>query len=424
MIAIQKIKELIKNKENLNEFIFVWYIFSFFIFLPISKFSIEIYRIVFIINTAVIFIMSYIKTGKILLKKDIILLFIVIGIFIIDFFFRKNEYTIQIYYEFIKRCYIPCYFFNRTTSIKSIMKYLSNISKIIILFYIWDPLLNYYFTGIYMGYGMSIMLPAFISIYTYCFIKKDKWDIIFLIFSFLAIFIFGNRTCLLAILFMIALSSPLLLRDFKRIIYNIRKKQHKKTNKYCVILSCFIIVVVFAYFCPAPENTCIANFKKWINNISTGNGSFLKSYSLGKYEQMMEGNYSNLISKRTIIYPKAIELIKNDFYNNLDKLILGNGTGYFMSINEGVYSHSILFDLIIEYGIIGIGLFGSIFIYCLIKWIKKAKKENFLFGIFLLCLAFPKLLLSSYFQKETYLWLFLIWVISQYANNNLKRLEP
>lgn len=399
MLKIEKIK-------NLNEIIFVWYIFSFLTFLPISKFvGINAYRAIFVINVLAIFVISVLKNKNILLKKDIVLLVITLIPFIIDFFFRKNQHTIEIYYNFIKKCYIPCYLFNRTSSIKAIIKYLAFFSKITIMVYLWDPLFNYYFSDTYMGYGGVMILPSFIAIYINYFINKKKIDIIFLIFSFLAIFIYGNRSCLLSIILMFILTSKLLLRSIKRLRKSkVWNDKLKNINKYLIVMTCVVVILVVIFLVAT--------------NINKDNSIFSKSYSLKKYEQLLSGQFETIFSGRTKLYLKAIDIIKNTASSNIWNLFLGNGTGYFMSVNDGVYTHSIIFDLIIEYGIVGFVIYFCTFIYCLIKWIKNSKKEKFLFGVYLLCLSFPKVLLSSSFQKETYLCLFILFVISYFSKDN------
>lgn len=468
-----KIKDKVLNikKCKINELLFAWYIYSFVFLTPISiMFGVNAYRACFIMNLILVFIFSFIQTKKIILKRDFVLLLIATIIFLIDFIFRRNLYVVEIYSEFIKMCFIPCYLFNRTSNIKYIMKYLSNFSKVAIIFFIFDPLFDYHFSSTYMGYGFTIAVPAFLAIYAFNFINHNKINLIFLILALVSAIIYGNRTCLLSIIFMIILTSKLILNEFKR------RKIIRNINIISIIKKTALIIIVFAlsfginylivYTSKTSVKEVFTNMKtkvisyfnqvesddytsekgnvtkynnvlidkesnnkiveeKTNNNQNNKEGNkkttesksnnkeeilVSKSYSLKKYEQAISGKYNTILSGREKIYEEAINLMKNEKVLNL---FIGNGAGYFRTLNsKGTYSHSIIFDLIIEYGLIGLFAFSILGMYCLIVFFRKVKKEKFLFASYLLCLAFPKLLLSLYFQKDTYLWLFIIYIMT------------
>lgn len=398
----------IEKIKNLNEIIFTYYMFSMVAFWPVGIWGGEIpYRIFFILNTLVLFVFSLIKNKKVLIKKDIILLIIVSGIGIIDIFFRKNNYTIMTYIKFFQDCYIPCYLFNRTNNIKNIIKYMAIFSKIIIIAYIFDPFFGYYFSGTYMAYGYSIMLASVFSIYIYYLIRKNNTDIIFLILGFIAIFIYGNRACVLSMFFMFILTYKLLIKRLGIGIRKIGKKRSEFLKKTSIIFGIFIISFVVNY-------ALIIQIPRLLENGNLSTICF-ESYSVRRYKETIEGIGGDITSGRLAIYSKAVGIIKDTYTRGIETLLFGNGTGYFRNINEGIYTHSIIFDLLIEYGIFGTILFIGLLLYCVFIWLKNSKTYKFLFGAYLIGLVFPKLLLSSYFQTEGCLFLFIIFVTSNYA---------
>lgn len=481
-MKFMKDKILNIKKCKINELLFAWYISSSAFLVPISiMFGVNIYRFCFAINLIIIFIISMIKNKKIILKQDFILLLIVTVIFLIDFIFRRNGYVLKTYFEFIKMCFIPCYLFNRTSNIKYIMKYLANFSKVAIILFIFDPLFDYYFSSTYMGYGSTI-LPAFFAIYIFNFINHNKTNFIFIILALVFTIIYGNRACLLSIIFIIILTSGFIFNDLKKrkIIRNINiintaKRTFLITIVFVLSFGINYLIVytskndvreifnnmkdqVASHFSQVKtdgttnkivndnnvknpnkdSNNEIINKKidnngsrkesidnkngnttidKKVNKKTTENKSNDKekildsnSYSLKKYEEAISGKYNTILAGRGKIYEEAINVIKNEKIFNL---FAGNGTGYFRTLNsKGAYSHSIIFDLIIEYGLIGLFAFSILGIYCLTIFFRKVKREKFLFASYLLCLAFPKLLLSLYFQKDTYLWVFIIYMMT------------
>lgn len=412
-----KIKQIIDNKRNLNEFIFAWYMFSYLIFLPLSILLGEnVYRVFYYTNLLFLVTVSIYKNRKILKKNDIFLIGIGLCIYITDVCFRYNDYTNKIFFNFFKMICIPCYFFNRITNVKALINYMANLSQIAFVFYFFDPFFKYQFHLTYMQYGVYVTLPTFCLTYINHFIKRKNTDILFLVLSFFSILVYSGRTCILSVLLLLTLTYKFIFKDIIKI-----KKKHK-LNKSLIIKNGTIIVLLLITFSinlglnkiiKNKEND-INNETKSIKNSENKQNAVGYSYSLKKYEQMISGQYNTILSGRQNIYTKAIEIIKDTFLNSKIKFILGNGTGYFWSANKGVYTHCIIFDLIIEYGFLGFSLFVAIGIYCFIKWIKRTNRHTYLLGAYFFSFAIPRALLSSYFQIELYLWLFIIYAMSNF----------
>lgn len=439
---MEKIKKYIEEKDNINEIIFCWCICLVIWGLPVSVlFGAKIHFLFFIINLMIMLVVSWIKNKKILIKKDIIPLVPTVIMFLIDFLFRKNDYTFSTYYIFIRKCYIPYYFFNRTKNIKEMFKYFALFSRVSIIIFLFDAIFNYHFTNNYMTYGFTIMLPAFFSIYMYHFIQKKETDFLYLIISFLGIFIYSNRTCMLSVICLLIFSSKMAIRELK----NKREESHDKARKTILYKNGIVILLLIISFSvnyaimyiEINSEEIVAEFQETIQNMkkhkqkTENKGDKLSksimtfnSYSLTKYKEATEGKKNTILSGRGKIYKKAISIIKNDVFSNPLSFLFGNGTGYFRSLNDGIYTHNILFDFIIEYGFCGF-LFGVILIVCCaIKLFKNYKdKENYMFGIYWIFLAFPRLLLSLYFQEETTIWIFITFILTCYPIKLKKYLE-
>ena len=509
-----------KNKENikkdLNVIILCLYIFLPIFFLPVSVLLGErVYKIVFLIFNILFVALSYYKNKKIITIRDIVLTIILFCLFLIDFLLRKNSYTMSIYYIVIRTILIPFYYFDRIENKKDILKYLSLFAKVAVVMFLFDPLLHYFFTSTYMGYGFSIMLPSFLAIYIYHFIEPKENDYLFLILSAIGIVVFANRNCTLAILFALVLTFGFIKERFKnrkKIIKNIKLNFKKIIIKNFTIIGLLalsfginyaIVKIDYAKNNPIVQpvdntknnsttkkndidknnvegnkNNSDKNNDKVINDpsketqnkstdISSNNGKEenknsgsnntnisnnpsknnndkvtnnqssnvkteqkddkvvsngddfdlnLRSYSFDKYFQVLTGKTDRILSGRIKIYKDVFTVIERDILSSPISLIFGRGTGYFMSLYKGVYTHCIFFDLFIEYGIIGSLIFLSLLVYCIFKFAKLYKKDKniYLLGVYFLTIAFPKLLLSSHFQKEIKLFLFIFLILSIY----------
>ncbi len=463
------------------ELCFGLYFFLPFLFLPISVILGEtFYKIVFVVINAFFVFISILKSKKLFIKRDLIAIGIFIFFFAIDFLFRKNTLTLSIYFALAK-VVLGCYYFNRITDYKKALKYLSVISKIVLAMFLFDPMLDYYFTTNYMGYG-SVMLPSFIAIYVYHILEKKDLDILLLIVSFVFIFVCANRTCLLAIGFLVLLTFRIILKDIKKNKRAFCFNSYFNKSKLSRLLI-FIIIFGISFgvnymvsknvkkaLMPEPvdvlkqseidDNNELNNDNGIGNNSSnsdtvTSNDNISNSdtvtsndnisnqeinnneqfegptktkknsysYSIDKYKQILKGDFSRLLSGRIPIYKKAISVIKNDVLNNPINLLFGRGIGYFMFVNEGVYSHLIFFDIFIEFGALGLVSFLIILGLCLYKYKKcyKDYKIEYLILTFCLVIVFPKLLLSSYFTKELTLFIFIYFIFFLYPITFRKR---
>jgi len=114
---------------------------------------------------------------------------------------------------------------------------------------------------------------------------------------------------------------------------------------------------------------------------------------------------------RFSIWNRSLEIIN-------DNVLLGKGIGYYQSLH-GTYSHNILLDLLMFFGLFGF----IIFIYHIIKSFYKILFSNgivSILGIVFICLWFPKLLFSNYFLRDLGFWCFLLYPYTKSFTINSK----
>ena len=465
---IQKYWKTIKDsvKNDINVVIFCLYLFLPVFFIPVSVILGEkVYKVVFILLTLVLVITSCAKNKKLVSKREFFVGLILLVLFGIDFLLRKNSYTLSLYIVMAKTILVPFYFFNRIEKKTNILKYLSLFSKIAMVMFLTDPLFHYYFTESYMGYGYVIMLPAFLSIYLYHFIEPKENDYLFLTINVISTVIFANRNCILAIFFVFLLTLKFVrnkLKDRKKSFEKIKNNYKKFAVKNLITIGFFVlgfacnfVVAKIDYSIkhpnnpptpvvtptpvpsvePTPTSSGIVTPTPTIGPtatpaltptpvatptpVPTPEDDFdlnWNSYSFDKYWQVLNGKMDRILSGRIGVYNNVFKVIRENILTSPISLIFGRGTGYFMSLYEGVYTHCIFFDLFIEYGIVGTILFLILLGYCIYKFKKLSKKDKYLYllAVYFFVIAFPKLLLSSHLQKEPAIFLFIILMLLTY----------
>lgn len=363
-------------KENLNEILMVYYIFSYILLARIIPNYTTISTTVLLINVIMVLLISVIYNRKRLkfTVQEIILYLIIILYAVIDYNFRFNEFTIQTYTYMIIFAMIPIFLFARIEKIEKFFTVYSFFSVIIALLFILDPFQEYKYSGDYMGFGYSVMMLAYIGLYILIRNKKSICLKILWIIVSIEILIFANKGAIFSIVLF-------------TLLYEILIKKNTLKNILIIIIGCILFV---------SSNFII----EVIYELTIDNG--INSYSIKTLYQMSNKTSTGL-SGREDIWKKAI--------SELDEhILLGNGAGYYRTTNNGSYSHNLVFDILIEYGIIIFIILSIIILKGILK-LKKAEGENRLVGLIFLSMWFPKLFFSSYFQSEIGFWLFIIWAL-------------
>lgn len=366
-----------KIKKSLNEMLLAYYIFSFVLLARIIPNYKDISTVILTLNViGIIFISIVINNKKTKFTVSELLLNIgILGMFVIDSGFRNNEFTNQIYTYMIIFAIIPNHLFLQMKSNEKFLNYYSLFALLTALLYIIDPFQSYKYSGDYMGFGYNVMLITYIGIYIKAREKKNILYYAILIIIMFEMTFFANKGAILSIIIFTA-------------IYEIIIKKNTVKN--------IIIIVICGIFIMS-SNFIIEK----IYTLAIDNG--INSYSI-KTLYEMENKTSSGLSGREEIWQSAKEMIKENF-------ILGSGAGYYKANNkENLYVHNIVYDIIIEYGIIIFMLMSIIIIKGIIKLIKE-KGSNKVVGIVFFIMWFPKLMFSSYLQAEMGFWLFVIWAL-------------
>ena len=371
-----------KVKKNLNEILLAYYIFSFVLLARIIPNYKEVSTIILTLNVlAVILISIGINNKKTKFTVSELLLDAgIICLFVIDSTFRNNEFTNQIYTYMIIFAIIPNHLFIQMKSNDNFLRYYSLFALLTALLYIMDPFQSYKYSGDYMGFGYNVMLISYIGVYIRAREKKSILCYVVLVIIIFEMAFFANKGAILSIIIFTA-------------IYEMIIKKNTIKNIIIVVIcgtlimsSSFIIERIYA--------------------LAIDNG--INSYSIKTIYEMQNKTASGL-SGREKIWQNAEEMINKNFF-------FGNGAGYYKANNsQKLYTHNIVYDIMIEYGVIIFILMTVIIIKGSIKLIKENGKNKVL-GLVFLIMWFPKLMVSSYLQAEIGLWLFIIWSLTKNKN--------
>ena len=368
-------------KENLNEILLAYYIFSYVLLARVVPNYLAISTNVLLINVIMVLLISIIYNRKRLKLtiQEIILYLIIILYAVIDYNFRFNEFTIQTYIYMIIFAIIPTFLFVRIEKIEKIFVVYGFFSVVIALLFVLDPFQEYKYSGDYMGFGYNVMMIAYIGLYILIRNRKSILLKILWIIVTIEIIFFANKGAIFSIVLF-------------TLLYEILIKKNTLKNLLILVIGCILLV---------SSNFIIDAIYK----VAVQNG--IDSYSIKTLYQMSNKTSSGLSGR---------EEFWNEAISELDENILfGNGAGYYRTTNNGKYSHNLIFDILIEYGIIIFMILAIIILKGILK-LKKVEGKDRLIGIIFLSMWFPKLFFSSYFQSELGFWLFIIWALLKDKN--------
>jgi O-antigen ligase len=226
-----------------------------------------------------------------------------------------------------------------------------------------------------MNYGFLFALPSYMGIHIGRKYLGHKWMFILEIISLFCLVIFSNRSVLLSLfMFIVALEMIHMKITAKKLAG--------------IVLSSFAIFFPLVY---------IEKITNWLSIKLSNYGIY--SYSIIHINYFFSSNnVEKLFSGRLSIWKNAKKLIA-------DNPLFGSGTGVFQAIN-GVYTHNLYYDLMVQYGVIGLLFYGFLIFISAFKVLRSNENKRLL-GVIFLFLWFPKLFLSVYFYKDIAFWLFL-----------------
>lgn len=376
------------KKQNLNELLFVLYIFLFAFIKLFFKINPSHTFLMLLFPTVLILIISLLYNGKnaIIIKPQIIFvtLFVLIT-FILSIIFNNNSYLYLYLYEFLIYGLIPMYLFSKVTDYNMVINIGGKLSIIVFILYCSDPLNNYYYFSDYMGFGFGCMLPVFFfSCLSRKLLKKNKYIFLELL-SLAELLIFCNRGSFL---------TAILIEMMFFIVDNDKGFNKVAFFKVTVLLTFFFLLISkINYFLVAIQ-------------ILTKRMHF-DSYSISAISSMITGNSTGL-SGRDVIWKNALLYFSKSPF-------IGHGIGSFEKVYN-IYTHNIILETLTSMGLIGV----IILIVSIMKYFFKVINDNNkCFYIGLLIMAIVPLMFSIYIYKWIYFWLFIYIAYAKSRNKKV-----
>jgi len=375
-----------------HELLFVLYFWGFTMLRPILQIFPDKSRFILLVFATILLIISLFKIlSSGIVIKGYKLIAGVLFVLLCDLLFRPNIYTSQFIYEFIIYGLIPIHLLSQVKDTTKLLKTYSFFSVIVFILFFIDPFIDYATMEDYMTFGFSFALPAYFGLYIGRKIFGFKWILPIELICLLELVVFANRSTILSVV---------LLWVILEIFYV--KRSIKKSVRIIVAISSFPLFLFF-----------LQDILNWTNALLRKYDYY--SYSLYHLQlYISQRDWVGLFSGRFDIWNQAINIIN-------ENIIIGSGTGIFQA-RHGYYVHNIFYDIILQYGLLGLILLILLFIKSWIN-ISRQKESTKLVGLFLFCLWFPKLLFSAYIFKDIGFWCFLAYGFILFSGKSEEKLN-
>lgn len=361
-----------------NELIFVLYFWGFTLIRPVLQLFSEHSTKILFAYVMLILIASFwvVIKNRIIVSKAYLIILVMIHVLLFDYLFRFNSYVSVYLYEFITYGVMPIHLLSQVRDPKLLLKVFSIVSFVTFVLYFRDPLAQYTIFGDYMSFGFNLALPAYIGMSIGRKYLGFKWMLVFELMCLAEIIIFANRSSLLALLVFLFIKEIVLI--------------DKKGKKIIKVVGTFFITLIGVLNVP--------NIIKWLQLIIRSRG--YSSYALNQYVHYLHHiSLDDLFSGRFYIWENAKNMLS-------ENLVFGHGTGAFQAKHVS-YTHNLYYDLLIQYGIIGLVIFC---VGCYLSCRKILIHRNIylkLIGILFFCIWFPKLFFSVYIFRDMGIWCFM-----------------
>lgn len=381
-----QINKEIQEEKVSQELILVLYFWGFALLRPVLQYYIDYSTIILFIYTFTLMIVSVgilLRTKK-RIKHSYIIITGMFFVFLCDLLFRPNDYIAKYMYEFTIYGAIPVYLLSQVKNMKKLLKIFSFLSLIVFLLYFMDPLNGYAVFGDYMTFGFNVALPAYFGLYVGRKFCGYKWMRFFEILCLLDIVVFASKSAIISVIVLWII-----------IEFFYMKHNTKKNVKILIKILCVAIVFIF-----------LQDIIFWSVFLLGRYGVY--SHTLRHIQlYLFNADWSNLFSGRLPIWELAKSMISDNY-------LIGSGTGAFQA-RYSFYSHNLYYDIMIQYGLVGLVVFTSLIINSFHKIIRQ-KDYTQLVGIIFFCLWFPKLFFSIYMFRDIGIWCFLAFGFLHFEN--------
>ncbi|MBP2657832.1 MAG: O-Antigen ligase [Firmicutes bacterium] len=345
--------------------------------LQIAKSNSTLILLGFVLVLLSIFSLNIFIKRRLQLNEALLMIFSFAILFILDVLLRNNECSYKYIYQFTYSGLIPVIFLSQVENSKKLLYYFSILSSVAFIIYAYDPIENYVLFGNYMDFGFNLAMPAFLGLFIGFHYFGIRWMFLLEVLCFIEILVFANRSALLSIMVFV-------------VFYVLGQKQLTRNLWVLILIS-----------------SCIGGFL-YNNAISIIDMLYEFVHDLGYSSYALSAMHSyftmqdieTLFSGRFYIWEMANAMI-------YEEPLFGQGMGSFEA-KTGLYSHNIVLDIMLFYGIIGLIIFCAIISksgWCLLK----SESSTKVLGTLFCCLWFPKLLFSAYFYEDIGFWCFLVF---------------
>lgn len=298
------------------------------------------------------------------------------------FFITDSTFSLKYFSDFIIYGTIGMFLvslkFNSDKTIKTIATVFLVFSLLTLLKYIpRAEVLNYDESSMEISYTMVIGLSA--AFFSWKLFNKF-FRVLLIISSAICIYyLFFLSDCRGAVLSLIVLIGVYILRRSKR------------KALWAVIFVLLTVFIIFGF------NMIIEALLKKYSDIH-----WLNRFKFG----------DDMFTGRSELFNLAKDTIMENFF-------FGKGIGYFETIANGQYTHNIFLQLFCEFGAVIGSILSAVFIVLVIKGLFKSKND---FELFCIIQFIPRLLVSSVYWQNPFIWIFIYSKLAS-KSENFKKLR-
>lgn len=365
-----------------NENICAYYLTMFSLLSPITHTYTSHSKLVLLLSASVCVIsvivnnINQVSCLKYLLKIGYFLAVIIC----LDLGIRYNGAMPDILYSFLIFGILPLFFISYIKDYSVFINSYVTLACIGGLIHIADPFTGYVWSGDYMEFGLSSMLPAFSAvIIAVFFLKRRQFIMYVLLFSFFMLLVLGANKSAILTGFVLFILGYVYLNNYLKINFK--------------ILTVLIIVLALLYYN--------------LNFIFDGAIFLLDKFNIDSYSlksaQLMFENNSHYVhsdtNARSYIWNNAWSLFENKYF-------LGNGFGYYKS-KYGAYEHNLFLEILVSWGIVGLFSFCLILFTAIRNYFKSSDMDKKVVVVTFFFLWVIPMQFSTSFWINPFFWSFI-----------------
>lgn len=288
--------------------------------------------------------------------------------------FRNNKLLSEAIYYFVIYGLIPVFLLIGVRDYGKLLKYYCIFALCRGVLYLLDPLNGYQWSGDYMGFGFTAMLPGVAASVIVLFYYRQKLAVLPLSIFLLESFVCANKGAVIAAVVLVVVSYVYFGRFNK-----IRWGRVAVVMVLAVLAISLRMVILEGLF-------VIADYFG------------LESYSLTTFQQMLLESGDKIYSARTNLWEYALEGFRQNVF-------IGMGEGWFEERHNG-YPHNIFMEVLVNTGLVGITLFVAGLLTSIRYVVREKNPDLKVFLIVMLILWFVPCMVSLTFWSVIEFWMY------------------